>query len=56
MATKELEAIEYTAGMAEVIAYFRRVVEESVPRLLALTEVDAGSVRDGGGGHLSGRV
>ncbi len=59
MATEGLEAIEYAAGMAEVIADFRRVVEQSVPRLLALTDADAGRERDGGGwsakqivGHL----
>lgn len=59
MATGELQAIEYTAGMAEVIAHFRQVVGEFAPRLLALAEADAGRGRDGGGwsakqivGHL----
>ena len=59
MGTEELNATEYTAGMAEVIDYFRRVVEEATPRLLALADEAAGRERDGGGwsakqiiGHL----
>jgi hypothetical protein len=55
----ELSAIEYTAGMSEVVAHLRRVVEESAPRLLALSAEEAGRPRDGGGwsaaqivGHL----
>ena len=56
---EELNAIEYTAALAEVVGHFRRVIEESAERLLALTDEDAGRERGGGGwsakqivGHL----
>jgi hypothetical protein len=49
----ELGAVEYTAGMAEVVGHFRRVVEESAPRLLALP--DEGRGRPPGGGGWSAR-
>ena len=44
----ELNATEYTAGMAEVVEHFRRVVEDAAPRLLALSDEDAGRARGGG--------
>jgi hypothetical protein len=53
---EELKATEYTAGMAEVIEHFRRVVEEAAPRLLALTDEAAGRERDGGGGWSAKQI
>ena len=51
-----LNAIEYAAGMAEVVEHFRRVVEESAPRLLALSDEDAGRARGGGGGWSAKQI
>jgi hypothetical protein len=59
VAGEELKAVEYTAGTAEFVGHFRRVVEEAAARLLALSDDAAGRGRDGGGwsakqivGHL----
>lgn len=48
-----LDAVEYTAGMAEVVGHFRRVVEDGARRLGALAEDEAGRAPGGGGGGWS---